>query len=211
MPPTSSSHAGPPGRPNRWFPELLAARLPQPDRRSCGAAVLVVAEAWENEPYARRLLVGGEQAFVREVLGMHRRVTGPVDVAGRPQLPWWRALGTPPWALARQLSTRSGVPHRVRAVWPWSRGRLLQEVREAVRVGRPVPVYVGSPWLPRHVVLVIDAGDGTDDPVVAYEPSVGRPRRVRAEDLRAGVTRPWGWPVPWFVVLPQRRGRTDRD
>lgn len=188
--------------PNRWFPDLLTRRLVQPDQRSCGAAVLVVAEAWDNEAYARRLLLGGESAFVDEVLWMHRRVTGPVGVDGRGQLPWWRVLGTPPWAIARQLTARSGTRHRVRPVWPWARRRLLGRVRGAVLAGRPVPLYVGSPRLPRHVVLVVGAEADEGGSLVAYEPGAGRPRRVRAQDFREATTRTLGWPVPWFVVLP---------
>ena len=57
-------------------------RLKQPDRLSCGAAVLVVARMLSDEVYAGRVL----PRFAEEVLATHRQVVG-----------WGpRALGTPP-------------------------------------------------------------------------------------------------------------------
>ncbi len=101
---------------------LLGARLVQPDERSCGAAVLVVARALLDRGYAELLVSGrhpgtgfvlpGSLAdrFRHETLAMHARVTGLVDAAGRLQVPWPRALGTPPWAVARQLSAPGSLP-----------------------------------------------------------------------------------------------------
>ena len=67
-------------------------RLKQPDRLSCGAAVLVVARMLSDEVYAGRVL----PRFAEEVLATHRQVVG-----------WWpRALGPPPWALLRHLPGR---------------------------------------------------------------------------------------------------------
>ncbi|WP_101525108.1 hypothetical protein [Nocardioides houyundeii] len=185
----------------RWGGELARLDLRQPDQRSCGAAVLVLAEALGNERYARRLVAGGRPRFAAEVLAMHRRVTSAVDVAGRPQLPWWRAVGTPPWAVARQLSGRTGVPHVVRALWPHRRRRLLAAVRAAVLAGHPVPLYVGTSRLPRHVLLVTGAGPQPGDPLSVYDPALGRARRLRAQELVTGSLTQ-GWAVPWFVVLP---------
>lgn len=190
-------------RPHRWFGELLRLRLVQPDQRSCGAAVLVLAEAWHRDSYARSLLIGGERGFAREVLSMHRRVTGPVDVAGRAQLPWSRLVGTPPWAVARQLTGRTGVPHRIRPLLPARRARDWRAVRAAVAAGWPVPLYVGSGTMPRHVLLALEAGPGETDPLVVYDPAVGRRRRLGAAELRSGRLSV-GWPVPWFAVIPDQ-------
>ena len=86
---------------------VLGREFQQPDQRSCGAAVAVMAEALRNDGYARRLLAGGDEEFDREARAMHRRLTGPVDATGAIQVPWLRAVGTPPWALARQLGRGS--------------------------------------------------------------------------------------------------------
>src|SRR5690606_27149948 len=153
----------------------------QPDRRSCGAAVLVVDEALANPAYARRVVAGGPRRFAEEVLAMHRRATGPVDVAGRLQLPWPRALGTPPWAVARQLDARRGVRHVVRVVGPWRRRGAWRELVAAVRVAGPAPVYVGSPLLPRHVLLALPPAPPGPEP---DDRLPGRPVPGPEESLR---------------------------
>ena len=62
----------------------------------------------------------------------------------------------------------------------------------------PTPVYVGSRWLPRHVVLAVAV---EDDAIACYEPASGRRTRLtRAQWLRGELARCGGWPVPWVVV-----------
>jgi hypothetical protein len=128
----------------------------QPDRRTCGPSVVVVA----------RGLPGPWPDFEATVLATHRRLNRV----------WPRALGTTPWAVARALGGR------VR----WIRGRGWGEVLAALP--RPTPVYLGSRWLPRHVVLALDVRDGV--PLV-YDPARG--------DLVPVTT--CGWKVPWFVIV----------
>ena len=66
---------------------------------------------------------------------LHRRLTSLSDTAGGWQVPWPRALGTPPWAVARELGLLTGVPYAVRSVrlgrraWPHLR-------RDAAAAGR---------------------------------------------------------------------------
>lgn len=175
-------------------------RLRQPDRRSCGATVLVVARMLLDPAYAEFLAAG---RFRDEVLGMHRRVTGVVDVSGRLQLPWSRALGTPPWAVARQLSATGGVElapvrYSSRPLWG-DLDRRFDQLLAVTAIGRPVPMYVGSRWSPRHVVLAIGVVDGR---LRCYEPSRGRlvdVDRVTFTTARLDLA---GWDRPWFVVLP---------
>ena len=175
---------------------LLTAHPRQPDRRSCGASVLVVERALRDEGYAHLLLAGDVTArFRAEVLGMHRRTTGLVSLAGRLQLPWPRALGTPPWAVAGQLSPSHG-PQVVR--WAWRRRSLLDRIVAQVERGQTVPLYVGSRWLPRHVVLVVGADAGL---LSIYEPHQGRLQSVPARAFLDGSLRLAGWPCPWCAVL----------
>ena len=214
---------------------VLGARLVQPDQRSCGAAVLVVARALLDQGYAELLVSGrhpgtglavaGSLAdrFRHEALAMHERVTGPVDAAGRLQVPWPRALGTPPWAVARQLSATGGssagggssisrgavaagglprVDHRVVPAWP-NRDALLDRIVAATADGRPVPVYVGNRWAPRHVVLFLGGSAGREDGLRCYDPARGW---VVDLDRRAFVRGPLGlgsWDRAWFAVLPE--------
>lgn len=68
-------------------------RLTQPNQQTCGAAVLVVARMLTDPAYAAR--VESVVDFEVETLAMHRRTTSSVDISGRLQFPWPRALGTP--------------------------------------------------------------------------------------------------------------------
>jgi len=141
-----------------------AAGLPaswprQPDGFTCGPSVVVVA---------RRLRAGGADpdwaGFPDRVHATNRRLRR-----------WWpRLLGTTPWAVARALG-----------------GQVRPFRADAVRAAlpHPVPVFVGSPVLPRHVVLVVAA---TPHDLIAYDPAQGA--LVPVSGLR--------WPVRWCAVLP---------
>jgi hypothetical protein len=174
---------------------VLGREFQQPDQRSCGAAVAVMAEALRNDSYARRLLAGGDEAFDREARAMHRRITGPVDASGAIQVPWLRAIGTPPWALARQLG-RTSTRDRVVAA-RFRPGRAWAAMNTSLRDGALVPAYVGSRWLPRHVVLAVEP---LDDAVRIYEPGSGRVVRVTREEWIEGRLLLGRWREPWFVV-----------
>jgi hypothetical protein len=183
-----------------WAARLLAERPRQPDQRSCGAAVLVVERAMRDEDYARWLVEDPSSSASRfrdEALGTHRRTTSAVTAAGRLQLPWPRALGTPPWAVANELSVVRGRSHVVR--WALSRASLLEHVTAAVAGGATVPLYVGSRLLPRHVVLGLDA---EADDLRCYEPNSGRVLTVSHTAFRDAGFRLAGWTTPWCAVVP---------
>jgi len=190
--------------------------LGQPDQRSCGAAVLVVARMLLDRDYAELLASGRHPVtgsalpgplpdrFGHEVLAMHARVTGPVDATGHLQVPWPRALGTPPWAVARQLSTTGapGLPpveHAVVVAW-LDRGALFDRIVAATAERRPVPVYVGNRWLPRHVVLFL--GGGSERRLRCYDPARGWVVGVERGAFVRGRLGLSGWDRPWFAVLP---------
>lgn len=172
------------------FPDGLV----QPDQRSCGAACLVAAQGLRDPAYRER--VSEQDAFRAEALAMHARITSSVDVAGRIQPPWPRALGTPPWAMARQLEGTSGVPHAAELV----RGRDLDAAYDALLgLSQPAALYVGNGWLPRHVVLVLKGESGV---MSVYEPARGRVQDVPRHTFTARRTDLGGWDEPWFAVLP---------
>jgi len=179
---------------------MFEGPLPQPDRRSCGAASLVVARMLLEPGYAGA--VGAAVApFDREVLALHRRTTGIRDATGRLQLPWPRALGTPPWAAARHLSALGPkpMPYRTRSRFFGDRTRLFAEVTAAVDTGRPVALYLGSRWLPRHVVLAVAT---ITQGLTVYEPSSGLVVAVPRSAFVADRLNLAGWRKLWFVVLP---------
>ena len=167
------------------------ARFRQPDHRSCGAAVLVRARMLDEPGYDRwvREAADPQARFADEALRTHRRTNRLLDARSRPQLPWPRALGTQPWALARELRGRQRV-HPV-----GSRARAWDLV---VGADRPVPVYVGNALLPRHVVLVT-ARDSADR-VRVYEPGSGSVVPVDRQAFLDGSLGLAGWDRPWFVV-----------
>lgn len=179
----------------------LPVGLVQPDARSCGAASLVAARMTLDPAYATRIVDGDR--FAAETLAMHRRVTGPATLDGRAQLPWPRMIGTPPWAVAHQLSATGGptaapTPYAVRLV-RHTPHRAVDLLRGAP-ADRPVALYVGDRWLPRHVVLVVgESGSGLS----CYDPARGR--IVSVEDRAFAETRlPFGrWTHAWFVVAPR--------
>ena len=174
-------------------------RLAQPDRRSCGAAALVMARRAVDAAYAEE--VPDQRAFAREVLDLHRRITSMVDSAGGLQIPWLRLIGTPPWATARELRLVTGADYAVhgarRGTEVWARVRTASQQR-------PVAVYVGDRWTPRHVVLAL----GTDDReghegTWTYEPAAGHVVMVSRARWEHGPLRLAGWNRPWLVVAPE--------
>ncbi len=162
-------------------------RLRQRDGVTCGPSVAIIGAALLDPDYASDLT--DANWFADEQGRLHR---------GLNRL-WPRALGTTPWGIRRALSRHSAVPYRWRAA-RLRHDRLL-DVREAVLLGYPVAMLVGS-WLPRHWVLVIDVA-GTSG-FRCYEPSSGEIRTVEAADIRAGRLVGVGFPRPWAFVLPSQ-------
>jgi hypothetical protein len=177
--------------------------LVQPDRRSCGAAVVVATHLLTTPPEAPADVA--KAWFRTEVLAVHRQLTSVVDAGGRWQLPWLRALGTPPWAVARYLSGVTG--DRYRTVLLCDRRSAFDRVLRAARDGRPVPVYVGNRWLPRHVVLV--TGVGPEGTLRCYDPARGVVATVTRREFGTAELGLSGWDRPWFVVLPATHERGD--
>jgi hypothetical protein len=169
-------------------------RLQQPDRRSCGAAALVMARRLVRPRYAG--LVADQATFAHEASTLHRRLTSLSDTTGGWQVPWPRALGTPPWAVSRELRLLTGVPYRTHLV---RRGRRVWPHLRDATPRRPVAVFVGDRLLPRHVVLVTGAEHGRTR---TYEPSSGRELSVGQERWEHDDLRLAGWDRPWFVVSP---------
>ncbi len=173
----------------------MTLRLAQPDRRSCGAAALVMARRLVQVGYAG--LVTDQTTFALEANTLHRRVTSLADTSGGWQVPWPRAIGTPPWAVARELRLLTGVPYAVRVV---RRHRQVWAHLQGVAGTRPAAVFVGDRLLPRHVVLltaVDDAGATT------YEPAAGLLVDVSRERWERGDLGLAGWDRPWLVVSPR--------
>jgi hypothetical protein len=198
------------------MPDRPWSLLVQPDQRSCGATVLVVAKMLGDPAYeafidgttdATRPLAdtrGLQDRFRSEALAMHQRITGLADVSGKPQIPWPRTFGTPPWAVARQLSaTRAADGSRASYSWHVARTGLPAAYNQLLATagsGRVSALYLGSTWIPRHVVLVVDAAPLGS--LHVYDPARGRLSQLDRTAFVASKVDIAGWDVPWFVVTP---------
>ncbi|WGY03354.1 hypothetical protein QI633_06220 [Nocardioides sp. QY071] len=171
----------------RWPADLAPSALRQPDSRTCGAASVLGARAlltsWRPEDPAS------------DITEEHRLLTSSRSPRDRFQVPWPRALGTPPWAVAGALRALTG--EHVATVFVRPRPVIGYDVlREQVH-SRPVGVYLGSRCLPRHVVLAVRA---TGSGVEVFDPASGRLVEVPAERWSTHRVDVAGWDYFWFVV-----------
>lgn len=158
-----------------------------------------------NPAYAAQLVT--TESFGREVLAMHRRITSLSDPFGKIQLPWPRRLGTPPWAVAGQLSALPGADgSRVDYQWQlarWSSESAFDRLVAALDAGRPAACFIGSRRLPRHVVLAVP-GERSRDSILIFEPGRGGAASMDRQAFVDGRLKLAGWSTPWFVVIPSR-------
>lgn len=176
----------------------------QPDQTTCGPSTLVAARMLLDRSYADSIRDAADDRFAAEALTTHKRATRAIDVAGRLQVPWPRALGTPPWAVARELSALEG-PDRPARRYGWrltvlGPGRGFERTVAGLDGDRPVALYVGNRWSPRHVVLAVARAG--EDSVWVYDPARGARVEVTREAVeKRGLT--FGrWDRLWFVVSP---------
>ncbi|CAN7385525.1 hypothetical protein [Knoellia sp. LjRoot47] len=193
---------------------------------TCGSACLTVARMLVDPVFASWVRTGSPNppgspsgdteaerfaAYERVVM---RRTNGLFAGPSRVNVPWPRALGTPPWGAKRELeygAATTGTLYDVDALRPLSPASLrtaFERLLDVVAEGEPGLLYVGNATLPRHVVLVLP-GDG-DHLLDVYDPGTGRVGHLRRDTVverRIGLS---GWDVPWFVVQPtgHRRIRT---
>ncbi|KRE44169.1 hypothetical protein [Knoellia sp. Soil729] len=185
---------------------------------TCGSACLTVARMLVDPVFASWVRTGeprlpgspaGETeaerfaAYERVVM---RRTNGILAGPHWLDVPWPRALGTPPWGAKRELeygAATSGTRYDVASVRHLSDAGLraaFERLVDVVAQGEPGLLYVGSTHLPRHVVLVLP-GDG-DRVLDVYDPGTGRVGHLRRDTVverRLGLS---GWQVPWFIVQP---------
>ena len=156
---------------------------------TCGSACLVVARMLVDPLFASWIRTGTPRlpgspdgatqaerfaAYERVVM---RRTNGILAAGGRPQLPWPRQLGTPPWGALRELelgAARRGTRYVLDLLRTHSEGDLVDAfdtLLDVVAEGEPALLYVGNAVTPRHVVLVLP-GDG-DRMLDVYDPATG--------------------------------------
>ncbi|HSX68303.1 hypothetical protein, partial [Nocardioides sp.] len=91
-------------------------------------------------------------------------------------------------------------------VRPEHRVEALSRALAAVAAGFPVALYVGNDRLPRHVVLLVAATEGTrpDTLPTAYEPASGELVGFTQQQFVDGTLDLGGWSRPWFLVSPRQ-------
>lgn len=185
---------------------------------TCGSACLTVARMLVDPVFASWVRTGSPHppgspsgdteaerfaAYERVVM---RRTNGVFAGPRRLNVPWPRALGTPPWGAKRELeygAATSGTLYDVDTVRHLSaagRHRAFERLVDVVAEGEPGLLYVGNAHLPRHVVLVLP-GDG-DRILDVYDPGTGRVDHLRRDSVVERRMALSGWDVPWFVVQP---------
>lgn len=185
---------------------------------TCGSACLTVARMLVDPVFASWVRTGTPHppgspsgdteaerfaAYERVVM---RRTNGVLAGHHRLNVPWPRALGTPPWGAKRELeygAATAGTLYDVGTVRHLSAAglhRAFERLVEVVAEGEPGLLYVGSAHLPRHVVLVLP-GDG-DRVLDVYDPGTGRVDHLRRDTVVQHRLALSGWDVPWFVVQP---------
>lgn len=148
---------------------------------------------------------GQKQRFAAHERLVAGRTNGLIGAGGRVQLPWPRALGTPPWGARGELEYGAAEPGADYDIsWFRLAGRPRLERAYAgllarAHDGRPVLLYIGNAWTPRHVVLVMPPTGGDAAPDV-YEPSAGRVLSLPREGFVTRRLRLAGWDVPWAAV-----------
>lgn len=198
-----------------WLPTVEGDEVMQPSDTTCGPSAVVMARLINDPAYRASLVdergVVDRSAFVAAVRSMHRATSWVQDHSGRWQLPWLPMLGTTPWALAHAMSGpggagRNGYRHRVLPFDPANPGVVVAAVTAAIERGNVVPVFVGSPAMARHVVLVTGATAMTLD---LYDPASGGWHELSRVDFAAGEARVAGWTEPWFAIVAEAQTTVD--
>ena len=185
---------------------------------TCGSACLTVARMLVDPLFAQWVSTGEPRlpgapdaptpdgrfaAYERIVQGL---TNGLFPGERRPQLPWPRRLGTPPWGARRELergAARRGTQYEIELLRPDDADALrvsYDRLVDVVAEGEPGLLYVGNDTLPRHVVLILP-GDG-DRTLDVYDPGSGRVGPLRRDDLVGHRLRLSGWDVAWIAVQP---------
>lgn len=178
----------------------------QTDQRTCGIAALAAFVARNDADNGANFLryCSASSGDVARLQGDLHRIASWVG------MPWPRALGTSPWALAT-LATRA--TRRTYRMVAWNASG-AEVVREAWAAGFDVMMYTGQQVVPRHVVLLLGRGSAQACPAhkeaaSVFEPASGQIFEISPEELtakrwsgKAGKAH-WGWWTrPLMAVVP---------
>ena len=186
-----------------------------PTRRTCGAAALVVARIILDPAYAELAPAAPVGTVCRTIQSASPRrrwrcTAGPrssVDVPAPRSCRGRRALGTPPWAVARQLSGSTGTPWPATAIGPWARAGALERACRAAARGPAGAAVRRQPLAPAPR----RAGRAVDDGPAGLRARVGARRdghrATTSSDALRSALAGWSMPVVHRDRSPARRTR----
>ena len=184
---------------------------------TCGSASLTVARMLVSQELAQWIVNGVDpkggptdsrsetDRFAEHEREVMNRTNGIRAAGGKLNVPWPRALGTPPWGAEKELefgAARPGAAYAMRLVRLGSIDALRDVHRDLVRLvreGLPALLYIGNAWAPRHVTLVLPGAGGLD----VYDPATGSVTELAPDRFAGRTLGIAGWNVPWFTVQPR--------
>ena len=200
---------------------------------TCGSASLTVARMLVSPEFGQWVVDGIDpkggptdsrseaQRFAEHEREVMSRTNGIRAAGGKLNVPWPRALGTPPWGAEKELefgAARPGAAYAMRLVRLGSSDALRDSHRDLVRLVRedlPALLYIGNAWAPRHVTLVLPggggggvgngggAGSGGGGGLDVYDPATGSVTELSLERFASRALGIAGWNVPWITVQPR--------
>ena len=200
---------------------------------TCGSASLTVARMLASPEFGQWIVNGIDpqggptdsrsepERFAEHEREVMNRTNGIRAAGGKLNVPWPRALGTPPWGAEKELefgAARPGAAYAMRLVRLGSSDALHDVHRDLVRLvreGLPALLYIGNAWAPRHVTLVLagGGGDGSGGGVGdggsggggldVYDPATGSVTELAPERFASRTLGIAGWNVPWITVQPR--------
>ncbi len=187
---------------------------------TCGSASLTVARMLVSPEFGQWIVDGIDpeggptdsrsepERFAEHEREVMNRTNGIRAAGGKLNVPWPRALGTPPWGAEKELehgAARPGAAYAMRLVRLGSRDALRdvhRDLRRLVREGLPALLYIGNAWVPRHVTLVLP-GDSASGGLDVYDPATGTVTELAPERFASRALAIAGWNVPWITVQPR--------
>ena len=194
---------------------------------TCGAASLTVARMLVSLEFGQWIVNGIDpkggptdsrseaQRFAEQEREVMDRTNGIRAAGGKLNVPWPRALGTPPWGAEKELEFRAALPgaaYAMRLVRLGSSDALRDVYRDLarlVREGLPALLYIGNAWAPQHVTLVLlggsagGSGGSGDGGLNVYDPATGSVTELAPERFASRTLGIAGWNVPWITVQPR--------
>ena len=185
---------------------------------TCGSASLTVARMLVSPEFGQWIVNGIDpkggppdtrsepERFAEHEREVMNRTNGIHAAGEKLNIPWPRAMGTPPWGAEKELeygAARPGAAYAMRLVRLGSSDALRDVHRDLVRLvreGLPALLYIGNAWMPRHITLVLPGDGGGEGELDVYDPATGSVTELAPDRFVSRTLDIAGWNVPWITV-----------